>query len=1540
MMFRTSCLALFLTASIFSARAEWTGLVPGAPAPAPPRVEVLSDDASGTVLRLDLTGFLWEQLPDAGGAYRTVDLLTEAFSREEGHPEVPCVPVLLAVPDGAALEVEVLESSDITTIPGWLLPPVRASQWEGAPEPPLRAEAAAYAADAPYPPLPVRASDPAVFRDFRIARIELYPIRYNPSRGELRCASSMTVRVSYTSGAGTNPKTSPRRPIAPSFGALYRAALLNYPQVLERLYDGVESGRDVLLCITPDEYAATFAAYASWKHASGLYTVVKKFSEIGANATNPALIKNYLSTAWLTWQHPPTYVLLVGDYGVVPRQQISYDYTFANEDYFVELEGNDYFPEMMIGRFTHSTDYGLQVMINKFMMYEKTPPLTNPGWFRKATVCANDNYDSQIKVKRFTAEVMLEDGGFVSVDTMMSSSPCLYDLGDVTAAINNGRGFLNYRGEGWSSGWSASCYGFHTSDVSSLNNGKMLTFVTSIGCGVAMFDAGGGNCFGEEWVELGTPTAPRGACAFIGPTSNTHTTYNNKIDKGIYVGLFREALETPGQALLRGKLYMYNVYGNEQWVEYHYRVYCMLGDPSIHIWKTTPQPVTITYPPQIALGYNQVEVSVHDSATGNPLGGVRVCLSKDTLHVLGTTDATGRAWISVTPATLDSVALAVRGMPILPKVAKIGVAIAQQHVMPYGDPVVTDTDGNRDGRINPNEHATVTIALRNWGTGTAYGVSAVLTPDDTSLTEVIGPPSVSFGDISPGPPTPPGPPFEVFVKPASRVGETALFHLHLASTSASWEYTVLVPVTGCSLQVTGSSVNDQGSALANWRLDPGETAILSAMILNAGHDEAPGVTGILRSADTLVTIADSVGTFGTVAVGDSIANLTDYFLVTVGESCPPAAEIEFTLVLQTTNGRYPYSVERQFTMEVGTPLPGDPTGPDAYGYYAYSSDDTLYRQAPPYAWVEISGSGTEIPRNGSDFTQTVTLPFPFRYYGINYSSLRVNSDGWVAFGAGTQTAWRNYELPHDDAVNCMVAPFWDDLFAGSGETGRLLYYSDAANHRFIVEWYRVGHYSDPTDRETFQLILLDPAFYPTASGNGEIIFQYHTLVEDGSNTIGIEDHTETVGLQYVYNDLYAATASEIREGFAIKFTTERPTARETEVAVSVLVEPGWNLISTPVLRPDTARGVLQVFPTSSFPYAFAFHPQQGYTQTLLLEGGAGYWGKFPSSASALIHGLSVHCDTVPLAAGWNLIGSISNIVDSATVRTIPPGLITSAIFGYGGGYAPVHYLLPGRAYWVKAGGAGSVVLGGAGAALGIEQSPRGSLDHLESITITDASGRTQTLRFGVDPKGADLEQYFSLPPLPPGGGLDVRFDSPEGGTMVKTNGADLSGEFPIRLRTDAFPVTFSWTGSARGRYELVCVDGGGRRTARSLDEAGGWTLENPSFRGLALVRGASEDTPREFSLGRNYPNPFNPSTRLRYALPVESSVSLEVFNALGQRVRTLLEAVQKPGYHTAVWDGAAASGRLLGSGVYFIRLKAAGADGRSFSAVQKVMLLK
>ena len=106
-----------------------------------------------------------------------------------------------------------------------------------------------------------------------------------------------------------------------------------------------------------------------------------------------------------------------------------------------------------------------------------------------------------------------------------------------------------------------------------------------------------------------------------------------------------------------------------------------------------------------------------------------------------------------------------------------------------------------------------------------------------------------------------------------------------------------------------------------------------------------------------------------------------------------------------------------------------------------------------------------------------------------------------------------------------------------------------------------------------------------------------------------------------------------------------------------------------------------------------------------------------------------------------------------------------------------------------------------------------------------------------------------------------------------------------------------------------------RFVGTTTDEAGHFALPLQTFstaRGTAL--------PTDFALGQNYPNPFNPSTIIPYQLPTSAHVRLEVFNLLGQRLATLVDAEQAAGMHTAQWDATDAAGRAVGAGVYIYRL--------------------
>ncbi|HSD62154.1 MAG TPA: C25 family cysteine peptidase [Ignavibacteriaceae bacterium] len=1137
-------LVLSVFVFVYTGYAQWIPLdrtsIPGSK----PNVQLISDSPSETIIKINLPGFYIKEFSSEGKTYQRIDIGDESISSQTGYPDLPGIAKVLAIPDNGTAEVEIIETGSVQKITGISIPPVRESWIEGKPETPYIENAGCYSSERIYPEKLSSIEDPAVFRDFRIARVSVFPIRYIPARHEIEAISSITIRVRYISGIGLNPKTTPHRPIAPSFAKLYRSFIFNYNEVLQRDYGGRETGEDLMLCITPDNFYNAFMPYADWKQKSGTLMHVTKFSEIGANASDPTIIKNFILGAYQNWTTPPTHVLIIGDEGYAPVQYVYYDWTFVNEDYFVELAGDDYFPELMIGRFTNQTVNGLQIIVNKDINYERFPYVEDESWYKRATVCSNNAYPSQVETKRITAEIMEQFGNF-NVDTLMSDgtwsgSGCSMDLSDILTTINNGISYLNYRGEGWSDGWHANCYYFSTSDVNNLNNGAKLPFITSIGCGVAMFV--GGESFGEKWLELGTTTAARGGCAFLGPTSNTHTIYNDAIDKGIYMGMFQEGMDSPGEAMMRGKLYMYEVFGNVYRVEYHYRIYCEIGDPSLHIWKNVPRGVAVNYPQTIPVGYSQSEVTVTSSLTG-PVRDARVCISGENVNVVANTDINGIAILEVNAPAEDTLHITVCGGNVYPFEGSIVVVPAIENVAPLPDPAVTDTDGDNDGLIDPNENCTITFSLKNWGNTTSNNVTGELSlPDSVTYVNIVTTEPISYGNIAPGDSVQ-GTPFQFFIHPDCPVGFEIPFKLHITSSLSSWDYYITEVVHGCDLNFTEFVIDDSGNLLHNFRMDPGETVSVILNIQNTGDDTAPDIKGVLSSSDQYITVLDSVGNFESLLPDSSTTNESDVFIVKVSNNCPLQYNASYNIRLSTQNGNYPYVNDQTFVIPVAMPTKSDPTGPDSGGYYAFSMDDTLYQQAPVYNWIDITGNGTRItiPADKSDYTKTVDLPFTFKYYSNDYNQIRISTDGWIAFGSGTQTNSVNHALPYEDAVNNMAAAFWDDLYSlDQGETGKLYYYNDAANNRFIITWDQIGHVLDYTDRETFQIILLDPGFYPTTTGDGEIIMQYKQVEEPGSCTVGIENGAQDIGLTYHFDDLYDVTATEIQDLFAIKFTTMSP----------------------------------------------------------------------------------------------------------------------------------------------------------------------------------------------------------------------------------------------------------------------------------------------------------------------------------------------------------------------------------------------------------------
>ncbi|MBM3288001.1 MAG: T9SS type A sorting domain-containing protein, partial [Candidatus Eisenbacteria bacterium] len=443
--------------------------------------------------------------------------------------------------------------------------------------------------------------------------------------------------------------------------------------------------------------------------------------------------------------------------------------------------------------------------------------------------------------------------------------------------------------------------------------------------------------------------------------------------------------------------------------------------------------------------------------------------------------------------------------------------------------------GNGDGLVNPGETIELRVQLRNFGSQNATGVTATLTSDDPYVTILDG--QESFGDIPAGATAWSADDFDIRIDLGCPDAREIRLGLDVASGADLWHSLIDLSAVAADLVNLGTTLYNAGG---NGLLDPGETVEMSSVLRNAGHATASSVVGHLSSLSPYLTVVDGTAGFGTIPISGSASNSGDRFVISASSETFPGHLATFALQTEFSGGVRDTTVA---TVVVGQRVTTDPVGPDAYGYYAFDNTDISYEEAPTYAWVEIDpdngGAGTEI--NLTDFggnqddTERVDLPFPFTYYGQTYNRISVCSNGWIVMGWSYLSDHRNWTIPGAGGPQGIIAAFWDDIRLTSG--GEVYYWHDAANHRFIIEWSRV--FNDQGGAETFEIILYDPAYHETSTGDGPIVFQYMAVTNNDSAdnyaTTGIESPDGTTGILYTFYNTYASGAATLAAGRAIRF---------------------------------------------------------------------------------------------------------------------------------------------------------------------------------------------------------------------------------------------------------------------------------------------------------------------------------------------------------------------------------------------------------------------
>jgi hypothetical protein len=763
--------------------------------PDPSQIILTEDDT--LILDFDLPMVDSSDVQVGQQTYQQLILPGESAIDLVGKPALPLVSRWLALPPGKNATLQILDSQS-QVLEGYTIYPAQEPPTDQDTTPPdFRIDTDLYGSDVFYPQRLALLEPPAQLRGVTVTPLRIYPFQHNPVTGQLRAYSHVRVKINFVDD--TDGQLAQSRTRSPYFEDAYQGLLLNYDQAVETL--PVDTGLSLaadgadFLIVTAPEFAEAANTLADWRNGQGLITEVRTTSETGQTAEN---IQAYIQNAYDTWSPAPAFVLLLGDAEFIPPhygiEHSSHKYTRVGTDlYYATVEGDDYFPDISIGRISVDTLEQATTFINNVIDYERNPP-TDEGFYDRVAVAAyfqDDNKDG-FSNRRFTQtseeirDYLLTQGYSIEriYTTKSNVDPTNYNRGfygngeplpaallrsngfawdgdgaDVANAVNQGIFLLNHRDHGWIGGWGDP--EFRVSDVSNLQNGNLLPMVFSINCQTGWFDNetdsednntdSAAIAFAESWQR--NPNG--GAIGVIASTRNSYSGHNDALVKGFYDALWPDFLpyssasarfigppQHMGNVMNYGKMYYATEYGASDTRQIEFEEFHYFGDPTTRLWTappaTTQQTFTIYNDGDADLQVTDI-ASEHDSCwlSTTPASGATL-----TIPPGGSEQVIVTVNPNCAPAGTNTDRLLVTSNDPdespYPNGVNVSLTVPAVNELIFEDAAVNADSENQDGIVNPGETVDLNILVRNLGNAIVTDTLVTLTTDSPYVTILDG----------------------------------------------------------------------------------------------------------------------------------------------------------------------------------------------------------------------------------------------------------------------------------------------------------------------------------------------------------------------------------------------------------------------------------------------------------------------------------------------------------------------------------------------------------------------------------------------------------------------------------------------------------------------------------------------------------------------------------------------------------------------------------------------------------------------------------
>ncbi len=876
-------------------------------------------------------------------------ILIPSFSKSKiiGNPDLPVYRRLMEIPENANYTIHIrkkhfkIYNLNEFQIANYIFPRQESVEKREGAKINFQINKAVYKTDSFYSNPLYSIDELGEMRGQHIGRLNISPIEYNPVKKQLKVYDEIELQIQFHTANGINTTDEKARVYSPAFQQL-NSAFINAKtyQFLPTL--GAQYPMKYVI-VADSMFRNSLIPFIKWKEKQG-YKIIEAYTSDPAVGNTNASIKSYLQTlynAGTALDPAPSYVLFVGDVTQIPKYPGQLG-NWAADLYYCEFT-NDYFPEMMYGRFSANDTSQLNPQIEKTIEYEKYL-MPDPSFLDTSILISGKDAshaptygDGQINYG--TSNYFNATNNIVCKNYLYVNQSYTKDL-QIRQDADSGAAFINYTAHGFASGWYDPS--FTSTHVANMKNAGKYPVMIGNACLTNKFDIP--VCFGEALLRARN----KGAIAYIGATDNTlwdedyywavgvGAISSNPTYATTTSGLYDLIFHTHGEAHSKWALtaYQYLQAGNlavtqgGSNAQRYWELYHLMGDPSLMPYRTVPTIMTVTYNPIIPLGINFFNVNCEPYAL--------VAISQnDSLIASAIADSLGAATLFFDPftqaGTVDVVVTASQKQPFF------GTTTAAPLTGPYiiyNNHQIIDSNQNANGIAENGEHIKLDISLANISGFSTDSVSVYLQSNDTMVQitdsmEFLGHftanDTLTYDSI-----------FAFDVISNATDGHQVKFTIKVIdSLNNVWNSDFYITLRAPNISTNNAKVVDNQYGNGNGKLDAGETVELWVDLKNTGSIASSNVICDLQTNYNGVSIASSSFTIDTLKV-DSIRYAK--FSFTINNSFNIGDIIRFDFEFNS-NG---FVGAKQFTLLVGSVNEDFETG---------DFSKFIWERTNPNAWI-------------------------------------------------------------------------------------------------------------------------------------------------------------------------------------------------------------------------------------------------------------------------------------------------------------------------------------------------------------------------------------------------------------------------------------------------------------------------------------------------------------------------------------------------------------------------------------------------------------